>query len=210
MKKIHFIYPLAILFFFSLFVIIIILSLQKIGTQGNKPSFNSLDTKGIKIVNLWLGADGKSWWVDEKGTFEISDSHIKKTKKAVRLKNYKKMKSKMLFILRFNAKPDALRELLHQLSKFEINQVLVASPHDNTLKNLRSLEPRFFYSPSIKTLLKWVIYSQLYIEQVYEPKADFIYRDSNIEKLLNDRLEKEIQRRNLTIIDSTKAKFKNN
>ena len=200
MKKVQIIYPFLVLATVGLLFTVIALSLQKIGREGNKPTQTSLNLENLKTVNVWMSEDGKKWWISDKGPFDISDSQIEKPKDAIPIDEYNGVKPSMLFILRFSADRYAMNTFLNELTNFELNQVLMASPSDNTLKNLRSLEPRFFYAPTIKTLLKWAIYSRLFIEQVYDPKADFIFIDNKVDNMLNERLLKEIKRRKLPVI----------
>lgn len=200
MKKVQILYPFLVLAAVGLVFVVIVLSLQKIGIEGNRPQQTSLDLKSLKTVNVWMSEDGENWWIDEEGPFEISDSQLEKPDGAVPLKEYKNMNPSMLFILRFSADRFAMNTFLNELTNFELNQILMASPSDNTLKNLRSLEPRLFYAPTMKTLLKWSIYSRLFIEQVYNPKADFIFVDQKVESMLNERLKKEIARRKIPMI----------
>lgn len=200
MKKAQIIYPFLVLAIVGLLFVVIVLSLQKIGIEGNRPTPTSLNTENLKIVNVWMSEDGKNWWIDDSGPFDITDSQFEKPDRAIDIKVYKGMKSSMLFILRFSADRYAMNVFLNELTNFELNQVLMASPSDNTLKNLRSLEPRFFYAPTVKTLLKWSVYARLFIEQVYDPKADFIFIDKKIEKRLNERILNEIHRRKIPIV----------
>jgi len=200
MKKVHIIYPLSVFIVVGLLLTVIVLSLQKIGQEGNRPLQTSLNLENLKTVNVWMDEDQKSWWVEDENKFDISDSSLNRPESAVKMDDYKNMSPSMLFILRSSSDRVAMNGFLRKLANHDLKQVLVASPSDNTLKNLRSIEPRLHYAPTVKTLLKWSIYSQLLIEQVYDPQADFIFIDKKVEKILNKRLMNEIKRRNIPVV----------
>jgi len=195
MKKIT--YPLIVLT--SVFIIIFALLsfIRKIGTETKGRSNISFETKNINTFSIWR--DNQSFFISSTGDKSIYDSSIKRPETAKTLKDTQTLPKSVFFILRFDSGKEDLNEFLHQLSKFEINQVLIASPNDSTLKNLRSLESNFYYAPSIKNLLKWSVFSRLYIETIFNIKSDFIYVDKKVDRLLNKSLIKEIKRRALPL-----------
>jgi hypothetical protein len=168
-----------------------------VGTETKGRSNISFEKKDIKTFSLWR--ENQTFYISPTGDKSIYDSSIKKPEDAKTLKENLTLPKSVFFILRFDSGKEDLNDFLHQLSKFEIKQVLVASPNDSTLKNLRSLESNFYYAPSIKNLLKWSLFSRFYIETIFNIKSDFIYVDKKVERLLNSSLLKEIKRRALPL-----------
>ncbi len=191
MKK--FTYPLIVLTSVFFIIFILLSFVRKVGIETKGASNISFVTDEIKTFSIWR--ENQTFYISSRGDKNIYDSSIKKPKDAKTLKDTSTLPKNVFFILRFDSGKEDLNEFLHQLSNFEINQVLIASPNDSTLRNLRSLESNFYYAPSIKNLLKWSIFSRLYIETIFNIKSDFIYVDKKVERLLNKSLLKEIKRR---------------
>lgn len=175
---------------------------RKVGLEMNTYYNVEMSPENIQTFNVWR--DGTDFFVSQKGPKNIFDSTVEMVEGAKSLKEDRLFNESVLLILRFDSGREDLNEFLHQLSKHELKQVMVASPNDSTLRNLRSLESNFYYAPSIKTLLKWSVFSRLYIEPIFNLDSDFVLVDSKVASLLNPQLEKELKRRRLPRCDFSK------
>jgi len=193
-------YPIGVILFFGLLTFIVLATTRKVGLQTNTSNMQ-FELEDIKTFNIWR--DKQTFLVSPNGDKSIYDSSIPPVEDIKELTESNLFSEKVLFILRFDSGKEDLNEFLHQLSSHELKQVLIASPNDSTLRNLRSLESNFYYAPSIKNLLKWSVFSRLYIEPIYDLKADFIYVDKRINSLLNPALRSEVARRGLILCEFT-------
>jgi hypothetical protein len=192
-----FIYPLTILTIFAVIIFVVLATTRKVGLEMNTYYNVEMSLDNIQTFNVWK--KDTVFYVSPEGPKNISDSNVSQVDGALRLTEKGLFKSSVFFILRFDSGREDLNEFLHQLSKHELKQVMIASPNDSTLRNLRSLESNFYYAPSIKTLLKWSVFSRLFIEPIFNLDSDFIFVDSRVESLLNPSLKLELERRKLPV-----------
>ena len=193
MKQI--VYPISILTIFTIIIFVVLATTRKVGLEMNTYNNVEMSLEEIETYNVWR--KGSTFLVSSKGPKNIYDSTVTALDEAVSLKEDLPFGKSVFFILRFDSGREDLNEFLHQLSMYDLKQVMIASPNDSTLRNLRSLESNFYYAPSIKTLLKWSVFSRLYIEPIFNLDSDFIFIDSKVEALLNSQLKKELTRRRL-------------
>jgi len=189
------VYPLSILTIFSIIIFIVLATTRKVGLEMNTYYNVEMSLGEIETYNIWK--DKTTFLVSSKGPKNIYDSTVKAVDGSISLKEDIPFGKSVFFILRFDSGREDLNEFLHQLSGHELKQVMIASPNDSTLRNLRSLESNFYYAPSIKNLIKWSIFSRLYIEPIFNLDSDFVFIDSKVETLLNSRLKQELVRRRL-------------
>lgn len=188
-------YPIFVLAFVAFSLFVVLATTRKVGLESQVYKNTNISLNEVEIINVWK--DQRVFLISPNGPKNISDSKVPPVEGAVDLKTQGVFGEKVLFLLRFDSGKEDLNEFLHQLSKHSLKQVMITSPNDNTLKNLRSLESNFYYAPSIKNLLKWSLFSRLYIEPIYDLKSDFVYVDEQVKRLLNSQLKKEISRRAL-------------
>ena len=189
------VYPISVLVFFSFIIFIILATTRKVGLEMSTYYNVEMSLDNIDTYNVWK--DGQEFFISASGSKDISNSNLKKVETTNNLKEENLFNESVFFILRFDSGKEDLNEFLHQLSKHELKQVMIASPNDSTLRNLRSLESNFYYAPSIKTLLKWSVFSRIYIEPIFNLNSDYIFIDEKVDSLLNPQLKEEIKRRKL-------------
>ena len=193
------VYPLSILTIFTIIIFIVLATTRKVGLEMNTHYNVEMSLKNIQTFNVWR--ENTNFYVSPKGPKNIYDSTVKVIKGASSLKENNLFDESVFLILRFDSGKESLNEFLHQLSKHNLKQVMIASPNDSTLKNLQSLESNFYYAPSIKSLIKWSVFSRLYIEPIFNLDADFMFVDSKVDSLLNPQLQKELKRRKLPLCE---------
>lgn len=195
-----FIYPLVVLSIVGFLVFSIFFMVGKMGERMNPPQAKVELEGGISSLVVWK-SEG-SWKASQNETFSIFEAKVERPESGKSMEAVLgSVPHAFLFLLvKEDVGKETVLELLEVLSKFKVNRVYVASPFDNTLVNLKRAEPRFWYAPSPKTWIKWSLFTAYYLETFYDPKADFLFVDEGVEKILSPRLEAEIKRRNMVII----------
>lgn len=195
-------YPFLILSTISFLGFSLIFLVNKIGLQVNPPQPTFKMEADIEAYVVW--EDDGVWKAFSSGKFSMFESAPPKEKSGLLGGVLKASNPEVIFLLIKEdiGKEKALR-LLASLTKFKLKKIYVASPFDNTLSNLKRIEPRFWYAPSPKAWVKWSLFSSLYLETIYNLKADFLFVDQRVEQILSSRLKIEIKRRNLPSIKTS-------
>ncbi len=196
-------YPLATLVVLGVIGFSLITTIHNLGFRVNPPQPVVELEKGIQPYIIW--EDAGVWKCSSKGQYVLSKSLAPDHTEGLLSEVLKETKAnQLLLLIRTDVGKEKALSLLHTLSAFEINRVYIASPFDNTLSNLKKVEPRFLYAASLKAWVKWSFFTSIYLETIYDSEADFLFVDETVKKgMLSSRLKAEIDRRNMSVIRTT-------
>ncbi|MGH1467312.1 MAG: hypothetical protein ACRBBP_00315 [Bdellovibrionales bacterium] len=195
-------YPLATFAVLGIIGFSLITTVHNLGFRVNPPQPRVELEEGIKSYIIWE-EDGV-WKCSTKGLYVLSKSFAPDHTDGLLSEVLKESSAnQLLLLIRTDVGKEKAVSLLHTLSAFEINRVYVASPYDNTLSNLKRVEPRFLYAASLKAWVKWSFFSSIHLETIYDSEADFLFIDETVRGILSPKLKAEIQRRNMSVIQTT-------
>ncbi len=193
-------YPLVIVFILGVASFLFIKIVHNIGLKVN-PSLGEVKIND-RVESYVIYEHGEVWRIDLKSKFSIFQPNRIKTKEGQILAQRLRVKNPeyLFLVIKTNVGKESALRLLKVLAKFKLKQVYVASPFDNTLSNLKRVEPRFLYAPSPKAWVKWSLFTSFYMETIYKLRSDFLFIDDKVKEILSPKLKAEIKRRNLLII----------
>lgn len=201
-KSVYF-YPIFIVLLISTLFYGLFVLLNSIGLRMNPPQPVSKVEADIVAAVVFRDENTKNWMISLKGPYDIFEtSGVENLDNPLRLSNLDAgdLGSVSFLIVNSNLIKVGAKTLLEELSRFGLKKVYIASSYDGTLSALKNLEPRFWYSASPRSWVKWSLFSTFRIENVFSLDADFVFVDKKINNLLSPRLLKEIKRRNLPMI----------
>lgn len=209
------IYPFLILSLFFGVLTIVVLTAKKIGYETNAKQRDSVFYEGVAELEGWtLFIKDSKWYVHAGGPFLFQSSHLsEEVKKAAKpldesfVKSLKPTKERALFIAS-DANKEMLQVFMKLFSMMELKRVYVVSPFQSSLSNLKKLESRFFYALSPKTILKWRVYSGLFMQEVFSIEDDFILIDEKTEKIMGKKLLDEVFRRGFPVLHLDQSRMR--
>jgi hypothetical protein len=202
-KSVYF-YPVFIVLLISALFYGLFILLNFIGLRMNPPQPVSVVEEGVVAAVVFRDEGTKTWKINFEGPYEIFETSSRESVRGELISNLKveALGPISFLIVNTNLIKAGAKTLLEELSRFWLKKVYIASSYDGTLSALKNLEPRFWYSASPRSWVKWSLFSTFGIENVFSLDADFVFVDRKIKNLLSPRLLKEIKRRNLPMIQT--------
>lgn len=196
-----YVYPVAIILTVGFIVSSVLLIVYRLGLQVNPPQPDVGVETGLKSYIVWV--DDAGWKGSRRGDFSVFKSALIGVEDEL-LSVVLEADEPQVILLNVKADigQDKVRGLLEVLAKFPLKKVYVVSAYDNSLENIKSVEPRFWFSPSPKSWIKWSLLSSFYMHTIFDPKSDFLFIDQKAKEVLSTRLKAEVDRRNLPVIST--------
>lgn len=190
-------YFLSVVGFLTVFLVMVHFMLSRIGLNANPPrqSVELVDPQVFALVY-----ENDAFYLSEESR-SLFDSHEKGTLQDYKPEAFKNLESDIVFLIKSNFDKPEAQAFLKSLEGLDFKKVFVVSPFDSTLKNLRALEPRFYYGLSPQSLTKWALFTSLGLESVFPVSADFVYKDTSANNIFSPAMLKEISRRNIPLIE---------
>lgn len=189
-------YLLKVLLPILVFAAVLHIFLNKIGEQSNK---RRADTEVGEITKIAAILDENKAWQSLK----LNDYRIDIKPTITDIEPVVEVPTSSLLVFIYdNADKEKANKLIEKLASFQgVKKIFVLSTYDSTLSELRKIEPRFYYGMSVTQMVKFAVFDSLGLEKIFPIKEDFIYKGPYWSHKVSDSIKKEVQRRNLLILE---------
>lgn len=189
-------YLLKVMVPLLIFFVILHFFLNQIGERANKKR-QEIEVGEISKAAAILD-DNKDWKF-----IELNEYRVDSKPEFLEVKEIGKFSTESLLLFIYeNSDKEKANKLIEKLAKFKnLKQIFVASTYDSTLSELRKIEPRFYYGMSVTQMVKFSVFDSLGLEKIFPIKEDFIYHGPYWETKVSASIKKEIQRRNLVLLN---------